>query len=99
MSDDFPADLRQFIIDHLNSVAELEVLLLLRTTPEKEWTAAEVGKSLYAATEVSAAQLANLHKCGFLKLKSPVMSMLPQPMKSRIMWIDLRRSTKPATFL
>ncbi len=69
MSDDFPADLRQFIIDHLNSVAELEVLLLLRTTPEKEWTAAEVGKSLYAATEVSAAQLANLHKCGFLKLQ------------------------------
>lgn len=67
MSDEFPADLRQFIIDYFDSVAELEVLLLLRNSPDKLWAAADVSKALRAATDVSGEQLALLRNRRFLR--------------------------------
>lgn len=50
MADDMiPADLRDFILRHIDSVAHLEALLLLRATPETAWEVAAVAARLYLA--------------------------------------------------
>jgi hypothetical protein len=61
MSDEFPADIKQFIADQIDSVAELELLLLLRNDPSKEWTPQEAGKALYASADGISMQMAALH--------------------------------------
>jgi len=61
MNEDFPADIKQFIADTIDSVAQLEVLLLLRSEPSKVWTAQEAGKALYSAADVTALLMADLH--------------------------------------
>ena len=66
MADEFPEELRQFLAEHISSVAQLEVLLLLRSDREREWTAAEVSTALYTTAEMVAEQLAELHRRGLL---------------------------------
>ena len=66
MADDFPADVRAFIATHISSIAQLEMLLLLRSDPTKQWDVEEISKTLYATPEMSAGQLANLQACGLL---------------------------------
>jgi hypothetical protein len=39
-----PEDVAQFVTDKIDSVAELEALLLLRNAPEREWTARELSQ-------------------------------------------------------
>jgi hypothetical protein len=38
--------LQRFVAQHIHSVEQLEVLLLLRKSPEREWTAGEVSRAL-----------------------------------------------------
>lgn len=66
MADDFPADVRAFIAEHISSIAQLEMLLLLRSDPTKQWDVAEISKALYATPEMAAGQLASLQDCGLL---------------------------------
>lgn len=68
MNEDFPEDVRRFILDNLGSVEELEVLLMLRGAPEKNWSAAEVGQALYTSPAGAAMRLADLHAHGLLAL-------------------------------
>lgn len=65
---DLPDDIRRFIIANVPSVAQLEVLLLLRGEREKEWSPTEVSRLLYAAPDPIAAQLADLEAKGLLYL-------------------------------
>ena len=37
VSDEFPAELKQFIAQHIESLAQLEALLMLRSEPRREW--------------------------------------------------------------
>lgn len=60
MNEDFPADIKQFIADHIDTVAQLELLLLLRSDPAKVWTPEAAGKALYSAADVTALQMADL---------------------------------------
>ena len=60
MSDPFPDDVRRFILAHINSVEQLEVLLLLRGAPDREWTAAAVGQALYTSPAAAAKRLTDL---------------------------------------
>ena len=69
MSDDFPEDLKQFLADHISSVAQLEALLLLRSGREREWTAEDVSRSLYTTAEMATEQLAELHARGLVARK------------------------------
>lgn len=66
MDDAFPADVRVFIAGHISSIAELEMLLLLRSDPTKNWDVAEISKALYATPEMAAGQLASLQGRGLL---------------------------------
>ena len=44
MSDDFPADVKDFIGKHIHSVAQLEILLMMEGEPERTWTSVEITK-------------------------------------------------------
>src|SRR5918999_1447577 len=49
-----PAPVQRFIASHIVSVAQLEVLLLLRAAADKEWTAPEVARALVTQREPAA---------------------------------------------
>jgi hypothetical protein len=66
MSEEFPEDVRQFIAEHINSVAELEVLLLLKGQPDRTWSADDISRALYTTPEMAATQLAELQARGLL---------------------------------
>jgi hypothetical protein len=66
MADDFPADIQQFVAQNIESLAQLEILMLLRQQPQREWDPAEVARLLYTAVEMCASQLADLARRGFL---------------------------------
>lgn len=62
MNDDFPADIKGFIADNIDTVAQLELLLLLRSDSVKQWTAEEAGRALYSSADVTALQMADLQQ-------------------------------------
>lgn len=57
---DLPDEIRRFIAGNISSVAQLEVLLLLREHRQREWTASEISRALYAAESGMAEQLNDL---------------------------------------
>ena len=67
MADDLiPDDVRQFIIDKIDSVAELEGLLLLRKNSEIEWNVETLAERLYTSRQQTEKVLAHLYSLGFL---------------------------------
>lgn len=66
MSDAFPEEIRQFLAEHISSVAQLEVLLLLRGEPDRAWTADEVSTALATTSEMATEQLSDLQNRGLV---------------------------------
>jgi DNA-binding IclR family transcriptional regulator len=64
--DGIPEDLYAFIAKHLDSVADLEALLLLRENPSREWSASVVAKRLYISEQDAIRVLARLTQDGLL---------------------------------
>lgn len=71
MSEEFPSDVQRFIEQNIESLAQLEALLLLRNEPERQWEASEVGKALYVPPEMADALLAEFIKRGFASATPP----------------------------
>jgi hypothetical protein len=67
MTGDFPPRIAQFIQQHIESLAQLETLLLLKGEPQRSWDAAAVAQALYTSPEECAANLAALAAAGFLE--------------------------------
>ncbi len=61
-----PDDVRDFILRHIDSVAQLEALLLLRRTPGENWTVTTTAQRLYTGEEEVAEVLARLTEGGLL---------------------------------
>jgi hypothetical protein len=64
---DLPDDLRRFIAEHLGSIAQLELLLLLAADAEKSWTADEAAKALYISPEATLGFLEGMRSQGLLQ--------------------------------
>jgi hypothetical protein len=71
MANEFSADIKQFIDQNIESLAQLETLLLLRRVPERGWDASEIAKTLYVPQELAAALLTDLCRRGLVKVTSP----------------------------
>jgi hypothetical protein len=71
-ADSIPDDIREFIQKHIDSIAQLEALLLLRGSPEIEWDAAKAAARLYTSEQETAAVLARLATDGFLAVDNGV---------------------------
>ena len=71
MSDSFiPDDVAQFIIDKVDSVAQMEALLLFRNEPQEAWTVAALAKRLYVNENQTAAIINRLCAEGFLAVQT-----------------------------
>jgi hypothetical protein len=70
MPDEIPDDLRDFIVQQIDSIAQLEALLLLRDTPHESWDSNRIAARLYINEGESARILGSLHQNGFLKLSA-----------------------------
>jgi hypothetical protein len=59
--DGIPEDVRAFIIAHIASVEQLEILLFLHAHPDRVWAAADLSHELYIAEESASRRLAEFH--------------------------------------
>jgi hypothetical protein len=71
MHDEFPAELKQFIEFYIESVQQLEALLLLQGDPHRKWLAADIAKLLYIPENIAASLLADFVRRGFAILEPP----------------------------
>ena len=62
-------NVKKFIIDHINSVEQLEVLLLLHSHKQKEWSAREASQELRINQDSAKVRLADLHSRGLLAVR------------------------------
>jgi hypothetical protein len=61
MADDvIPADVRDFILKHIDSITQLEALLVLRADPDHGWDTERVAQRLYTSERETNAVLARL---------------------------------------
>jgi hypothetical protein len=72
VDDVIPGDVRDFILRHIDSVAQLEALLLLRANSNENWDAARAAARLYTSEEQINAVLAQLCADGLLSQKDDV---------------------------
>jgi hypothetical protein len=72
-----PADLREFILRNIDSVAQIEALLLLRANPHEEWNVAKTAGRLYASEAEAAAVLARLCEDGLLTCQDDIYRYQP----------------------
>jgi hypothetical protein len=68
VGEDITPRVRQFIVDRLDSVMQLETLLLLAGQPGKVWTAAELAHHLRIAGEWVEAQLRAMSGAGLVRV-------------------------------
>jgi hypothetical protein len=61
-----PNDVREFIGRHIESVAQLETLLLIRKEPQRSWTADELARRLYLSDKMCKAMLDDLARQNYL---------------------------------
>ena len=66
MAESIPEDVRRFIVENINSVEQLEVLLLLKHHPGREWDAEAVSQALYSTPPAVLMRLTDLRDRGFL---------------------------------
>ena len=60
--DVIPADVRAFVLQYIDSIAQLEALLLMRANPQDSWNPARIAKRLYIGERDAEAVLSRL--CG-----------------------------------
>lgn len=61
-----PEDVKQFIIQHIDSIAHLEGLLMCRTNPQKAWSAAILARGLFIDESQTVLLLTRLSEQGFM---------------------------------
>ena len=62
-----PEDVARFVLEQIDSVAQLEALLLLRNDRDKDWNAPALSARLYIGEEETAHVLALLRDRGFVR--------------------------------
>ena len=82
--DVIPCDVSEFILDNIDSVAQLEGLLLLRAYPRVCWDARMVSLRLYINEKESYGILAELTKRGFLKREEGPQSFRYEPVNQKL---------------
>jgi AraC-like DNA-binding protein len=71
MSDSFiPDDVAQFIVDKIDSVAQMEALLLFRNEPQEAWTVETLARRLYINENQTAEIVNRLCADGFLVVQT-----------------------------
>lgn len=61
-----PDDVQRLIDEHITSVEQLEILLLLAARPDAAWTPKQVSEEIRTSTSSAVSRLEDLHAHGFL---------------------------------
>jgi hypothetical protein len=77
--EEIPAQLKLFLEERIHSVAQLELLLLLRGDPAKAWTLDEASRALAVPAEMAASQLGELQVAGLLSAAASPPTFRYQP--------------------
>jgi hypothetical protein len=85
MNEPISSALREFILDHIESVADLEGLLLLRRENARQWDVPAVAKALYVAEPIAANVLTRLQTLGLLTFEGGFYSYAPKTADLRMM--------------
>lgn len=64
--EDIPGTVRRLIVERLDTIPELEAVLLFREDASRTWTADQAGRRLYVSTTVAAHILEQLDERGFV---------------------------------
>lgn len=65
--DRIPRDVSVFVREHLQSITQLDLLLLLHAAPGRRWTAAEVGRQLRVPERFVTGQLVDFSRTGVVE--------------------------------
>jgi hypothetical protein len=79
-NDLIPDDVKQFILDNIDSVAQLEGLLLMRSSPEAQWNVEAISQRLFINEQETVEILEHLTLLGLVKIqkvKSPTYHYQP----------------------
>jgi hypothetical protein len=66
MATDFPAEIEQFIGQNIESLAQLELLLLLRQDSGRSWSCFDLARQMYITPDVCSGIIADLERRGFV---------------------------------
>jgi hypothetical protein len=66
MPDVIPEDVKRFLADYIDSIAELEILMFLREHPDQSWLCRTVADQIYSSEEFTADLLVRLSRKGLL---------------------------------
>ena len=92
MAEPIPQPLRQYILDHIGSVAQLEALLLLRRQAGRAATASDIGRALYIPDSAAAMLLGTLRAEGLVSVEGSGYRYEPVSEELRTM-VDLLAET------
>lgn len=68
MPSDLPADVHRFLSEYVQSIAQLELLLLFHRDPEKAWNVEESAKELYTSVTMTGQLLESLRAIGLISV-------------------------------
>ena len=100
-AEDLSAAVMGFLRDHIQSVAQLEILALVQTSPDREWTAREIDAALSSNEKAVAHWLAHFARDGLLaeesRGKDPVYRYQPRSEAQRSAAVECVQAfrTKP----
>jgi hypothetical protein len=77
VTDDIPENVKRLIAERIESIPELEAVLLLKDHPERDWDADEAGARLYVSRLMAAHLLAALAGRGLLRRTGETYRYLP----------------------
>ena len=66
LENDLPADVAEFIITHIASVAQCEALLLMASRPDEQWSLRRIASRIYASDKETELNLSQLCRGGLL---------------------------------
>jgi hypothetical protein len=66
MATDFPVEIEQFIAQHIESLAQLETLLLVRREADRAWTCDDLSRQMYVTPDVCTGLVVDLERRGFI---------------------------------
>lgn len=78
MPDALPPNVRQFISEHIRSIAQLELLLMLRRNRDKAWSVEEAARQLYTAATMTQPLLESLRAIGLTSISSGTYTYAPK---------------------
>ena len=64
---DIPEEVKQFLLEKIDSIAQWEGLLLMQAAPEKTWNGQEIAQNLYISLEETTQLLADLEARGIIE--------------------------------